>query len=123
MTRIVTGTCCDCGKQEQATYAGSRYRCGACTQKFYDIIRSMAEDGLSQGQIAAKLGCTQNNISRWCMKAGIVTNAASKQKEVTHGFGAAPDRLMPSKRALGAVSIFCYFSDQSDIARKQLEQK
>ena len=120
MTRTLTATCRDCGTVEQATYAGSRYRCGACTQKFYDIIRSMAEDGLSQGQIAAKLGCTQNNISRWCQKAGIVTNAASKKKKVTHGFGAAPDKLMPSKRALGAVSIFCYFSDQGDADRKKL---
>lgn len=72
-----------------------------------DKIRSMADDGMSQGQIATRLGCTQNNISRWCMKAGIVTNAAAKQKQhVTHGFGAAPDRLMPSADALRAVSIW-----------------
>lgn len=72
-----------------------------------DKIQSMADDGMSQGQIATRLGCTQNNISRWCMKAGIVTNAAAKQKQhVTHGFGAAPDRLMPSSKALGLVFVF-----------------
>ena len=105
--RQVTATCAACGKVETSTYAGTRYRCAACTQALMAKIQSMADDGMSQGQIATRLGCTQNNISRWCMKAGIVTNAAAKQKQhVTHGFGAAPDRLMPSADALRAASVW-----------------
>lgn len=107
--RQVTATCAACGKVEISTYAGTRYRCAACTNALIEKIRSMAADGMSQGQIATRLGCTQNNISRWCMKAGIVTSTTQKPQQnvgAVHGFGKPPAKLMPTRHAMGLVNIF-----------------
>ena len=105
---LVTAVCTDCGAIEQASASHQRYRCAKCIEAFAQQIRHMAGPGMSQGQIAASLGISQNTCSVWCCRHGIVSRFAKPSQEVCAmvGFRKQAPKLMPSARALRLVSIF-----------------
>lgn len=39
------------------------------------ILQQLADEGLTQRQIAERLGCSQSNIKYWCIKLGVKTKA------------------------------------------------
>lgn len=103
-----TATCCDCGTVEPAVYAGPRYRCEGCTERFIGKVRRMADDGMYQSQIARVLGLSVSSVNRWCELGGIKTCGAHEPDAdpVCKGVGPMPQRLVPTRNAIACASVF-----------------
>ncbi len=101
-----TAKCCDCGCTETANYASVNYRCHDCTERMAGKIRRMADDGMSQSQIGVILGLSTPAVNRWCQNFEIKTPGSEARGRKRVGFGAAPAKLMPSRQALGLVSVW-----------------
>jgi hypothetical protein len=102
-------TCHVCGAVEQAAGASSTYRCAGCRDRFAAEILALSDAGYSQGEIAARVGLSQNTVSNWCKRYSIVTRHKKPQHDKVAravGIGKKPADVMPSSRALGLVSIF-----------------
>ena len=102
-------TCHICGAVEQSTGASATYRCATCRDKLAAEILALSDAGYSQGQIAARLGMSQNTISGWCKRYAIVTRHKKPQHDKVAravGIGKKPADVMPSARALGLVSVW-----------------
>ena len=112
MTKMVPlrlAVCCDCGKREMSRWAGPAYRCNGCTESLMGRIRALSDMGMSQGAIGDAVGLSQNSVFRWCAAGGIKTKRSGefqRRAGVCTGFGAPPEKMMPSKRAMGLVSVF-----------------
>jgi hypothetical protein len=105
----ITATCHVCGTVEQSGGGSNTYRCAGCRDKFAAEILLLSDAGYSQGQIAARLQLSQNTVSLWCRRYGIVTRFKKPQHDKTPmaiGIGQQTPKLMPSRRALSLVSIF-----------------
>ena len=104
-----SATCHICGTVEQSTGASATYRCEVCRDKFAYEIRALSNAGYSQGQIAARVGLSQNTVSNWCKRYAIVTRFKRPQHDKTPravGIGQKPPKLVPSARALSLVSVW-----------------
>ena len=103
-----TATCCKCGTTEEANGGSATYRCAGCRDKMAAEILALSDAGYSQGQIAVRMGMSQNTVSTWCIRFGITTRFAKPAQEdgPVIGFRKQAPKLMPSSRALGLVSIF-----------------
>ena len=104
-----SATCHVCGAVEQSTGASATYRCAGCRNKLAAEILALSDAGYSQGQIAARLGMSQNTVSTWCKRFAIVTRHKKPQHDKVPravGIGKKPADVMPSARALGLVSVW-----------------
>ena len=104
-----SATCHICGTVEQSSGASATYRCAGCRDKFAAEILARSDAGYSQGEIAARVGLSQNTVSTWCKRYAIVTRFKKPQHDKVpraFGIGQKPPKLVPSARALSLVSVW-----------------
>ena len=102
-----TATCKKCGIREPATYASNNYRCASCEAELVETIRRMSDDGDSMRIIGVRLGMSCTQVGNRMRDNGIKpAGHPEPQAGLVNGFGQPPAKLMPSREALRACSIW-----------------